>query len=79
MKAEFTKDCAFDVNGKVFVNNPQGTPTWLESIVTKITDPLSYKIKLSDGSVIHHHIDHICICYSPPQQIFLLKQPLTIV
>ena len=30
---KLTKDRAFDVNDKVFVNNPQGTPTWLEGIV----------------------------------------------
>ena len=56
------------MNDKVFVDNHQGTPTWLEGIVTEITGPLSYKIKLNDGSIIRHHIDHIRICHSPPQQ-----------
>ena len=62
------KDHAFDVNDKVFMNNLQGTLTWLEGIVTEMTGPLSYKIKLNDGSIICHHIDHIHICYSLPQQ-----------
>ena len=65
---KLTKDSTFDVNEKVFVNNPQGTPTWLEGIVTEITGPLSYKINLSYGSIIRHHIDHIHIHYSPPWQ-----------
>ena len=65
---KLTKDRAFDVNDKFFVNNPQGTPTWLEGIVTEITGPLSYKIKLSNGSIIRRHIYHIRIRYSPPQQ-----------
>ena len=70
---KLTKDCAFDVNDKVLVNNPQGTPTWLKGIVTGIICPLSYKIKLNNSSIILHHIDHICIhhihiFYSPPQQ-----------
>ena len=37
-------------------------------IVTEITSPLSYKVKLSNGSIIRRHIDHICIHYSPPRQ-----------
>ena len=63
-----TKAHAFDVNDKVFVKNHQGTPPWLEGIVTEITGPLSYKIKLNDGSTICCHIDHIRFRHSPPQQ-----------
>ena len=65
---KFTKDRAFAVNDKVFVNNHQETLTWLEGIVTEITGPLSYKIKLNDGSIVCRHIDHIRIHHSPPQQ-----------
>ena len=63
-----TKARAFDVDDNVFVKNHQGTPTWLEGIVTKVTGPLSYKIKLSNGSIIRRHVDHIRIRHSPPQQ-----------
>ena len=41
---------------------------WIEGIVAEITGPLSYKIKLNDGSVIRRHVDHIRIHHSQPQQ-----------
>ena len=34
------------------MNNHQGTSTWLEDIMTEITGPFSYKIKLNDGLII---------------------------
>ena len=40
----------------------------MEGLETEITGPLSHKIKLNDGSVIRHHIDHICIRHSVAQQ-----------
>ena len=46
----------------------QGTPTWLEGIVTEITGPLSYKIKLDNGSIICHHVGHVCIHHSSSSQ-----------
>ena len=63
-----TKYHTFDVNDKVFVNNSQGFPIWSEGIVTEIIGPLSFKIKLNDGSVICCHVDHILIRNLPPQQ-----------
>ena len=65
---KFTKARVFGVDDKVFVKNHQGTPTWLEGIVTEITGPISYKVKLNDGSIIRRHVDHIRIRHSPPQQ-----------
>ena len=32
---------------------------WIESTVTDITGPLSYKIKLTDGTEVHRHVDSI--------------------
>ena len=63
-----TKPRAFNLNDPVFVRNHQGNPVWIEGIVAEITGPLSYKIKLNDGSVIRRHVDHIRICHSQPQQ-----------
>ena len=36
--------------------------------MTDITGPLSYKIKLNNGSIIRRHVDHIRIHYSSPHQ-----------
>ena len=32
---------------------------WMEGTVTEVTGPLSYKIKLNDGSVIRRHVDSL--------------------
>ena len=62
-----TKARTFKVDDPVFVKTHQGTPVWIEGIVTEITGPLSYKIKLNDGSVIRRHVDHIRIRHSQGQ------------
>ena len=63
-----TKLRTFNLNDLVFVKNNQGNPMWIEGIVTEIIGPLSYKIKLNDGSAIRCYVDHIRIHYSQPQQ-----------
>ena len=62
-----TKARTFKVDDPVFVKTHQGTPVWIEGIVTEITGPLLYKIKLNDGSVIRRHVDHIRIRHSQGQ------------
>jgi len=32
---------------------------WREGIVAEVNGPLSYKIKLTDGSVVHRHVDSV--------------------
>ena len=39
-------------------NFPAGNG-WLPGIIEEETGPLSYRIKLQDGRVVRHHIDHI--------------------
>ena len=58
----------FNVGEEVFVRNPQGTPAWWEGVIEKLTGPLSYKIKLNDGTILNRHVDHIRIRHSAPQQ-----------
>ena len=62
-----TKLRVFKVGDTVFVRNPQGTPAWWEGVIERITDPLSYRIKLNNGTVIKRHVDHIRIQHSPQQ------------
>ena len=58
----------FNVGEEVFVRNPQGTAAWWEGVIEKLTGPLSYKIKLNDGTILNRHVDHIRIRHSAPQQ-----------
>jgi len=69
-----TKARVFDVGDQVFVKSHQGTPAWWEGIVDDITGPLSYKIKLNDGTVIRRHVDHLRIRNSAPQQDSFTEQ-----
>lgn len=32
---------------------------WIEGIITELTGPLSYKIKLTDESIIRQHVDSV--------------------
>ena len=32
---------------------------WTEGIIAEVTSPLSYQIKLTDGSLVHPHVDSI--------------------
>jgi len=47
-------------NPVVVRNFVQGqSPPWLEDKVTACTGPLSYKVRLINGCIIHHHTDHL--------------------
>ena len=35
------------------------SPPWLEGKVTACTGPLSYKVRSTNGCIIHHHADHL--------------------
>ena len=51
---------SFDVHAKVYVKNHTGTtPRWLAGVVTKVTGPLSYVVRLQDGKIVRRHVDHI--------------------
>ena len=62
-KLNHDKSTTARVFDEVFVRNHQGTPTWLEGIVTDITGPLSYKIKLNN--------DNTLSCQSHPYSLFI--------
>ena len=34
-------------------------PKWIPGTVVKVTGPLSYMIKLQDGTTVHRHVDHV--------------------
>jgi len=49
------------IDNPVMVRNfVQGqSPAWLEGKVTASTGPLSYKVRATNGCIIHHHADHL--------------------
>ena len=54
-----TRHRTFSVNKTVFVRIFGCSPMWLPGTVLQQIVPLSYKIELRDGRVIHRHIDHL--------------------
>ena len=57
----------FTIGSIVFVRDFPTGNKWLPGTVTQSKGPLSFLIKLDDGHVIRHHIDHIQAC--PPSAI----------
>ena len=47
------------VGDTVNVHNFPAGNGWLPGIIEEETRPLSFRIKLQDGQVVRHHIDHI--------------------
>ena len=51
---KFTKD------EEVYVENfTKKNPRWIPGIITEVTGPLSYEIRLQDGTKVKRHIDHV--------------------
>ena len=53
-----TKERTFQAGDTVSVCNFPGD-TWIQGIIDKPSDPLSFYVKLQDGRVIRQHTDHI--------------------
>ena len=50
----------FVVDDNVFVKNfTSSCPKWLSGKVVAFKGPISYEIELTDGIVVHRHLDHI--------------------
>ena len=47
----------------VYVRNFGEGDTWLAGTIVNAPGPRSYNVKLSDGRVVRHHVDHIRFCY----------------
>ncbi|CDW57575.1 hypothetical protein TTRE_0000586701 [Trichuris trichiura] len=53
------KERVLDVNQPVAVRNFASDRKWVPATITESTGPVSYKARLSDGRIVHRHIDHI--------------------
>ena len=49
----------FDVGDAVYIRNFKGTPLWLPGTIDKCQGPVSYSVKLQNGTVLKCHVDHI--------------------
>ena len=49
----------FDVGDEVYIRNFKGTPLWLPGTIHKCRGPVSYSVKLQNGTVLKCHVDHI--------------------
>ena len=54
-----SKQQTFTVGANVLVRNFSTGPEWLLGTVIDSRGPVSYKVKLSDGRLIKHHVDHL--------------------
>ena len=49
----------FDVGDTVYIRNFRGTPLWIPGIVNQCRGPVSYSVKLNDGTIVKRHVDHV--------------------
>ena len=42
----------FDVDDTVYIRNFRGTPLWIPGIIDKCCGPVSYLVKLTNGTIV---------------------------
>ena len=52
----------------VYARNFQSSCVWSPGVVTEISGPLSTVIRLKEGQIVHHHIDHVKLRNSTSDQ-----------
>lgn len=43
----------------VHIRNISQRPKWILGFITKVIDPVSYRVMLGDGSIVHTHVDQV--------------------
>ena len=54
----------FQVGDDVHIQNFRGTPLWILGVIVKCQGPVSYCVKLNNGTVVRRHVDHVKSCKS---------------
>ena len=49
----------FDVDDTVYIQNFRGTPLWIPGIIDKSRGPVSYSVKLTNGTIVKQHVDYV--------------------
>ncbi|KFD51179.1 hypothetical protein M514_07943 [Trichuris suis] len=63
------KERVLVVNQPVAVRNFASDRKWVPATITESTGPVSYKARLSDGRIVHRHIDHIITGHPQPERV----------
>ena len=66
-----TKDRSFKEGDLVFVREFPSGSTWLPDTLVRMRGPLSCEVKLEDGCIKCHHVDHLqqlCVSASGPHR-----------
>ena len=57
----------FQKGDSVFVESfSRNKPRWIPGIVVQVSGPLSYQVKLEDGTMVKRHVDHVRSRYDQP-------------
>ena len=68
---------SFLINDPVLVKNFNNTgKKWLQGHIIKVVGPLSYVIKLTDGRIFRHHVDHLRKSTSPNNKSDITNDPV---
>ena len=49
----------FNIGENVYIRNFRGTPLWIPGVVDRYRGPVSYSVKLTDGTIVRRHVDHV--------------------
>ena len=58
---------SFNFGDTVYAKNYFGGKKWIPGMITKITGPVSYQVKLTDDRILKRHLDQIRIHYDNAQ------------
>ena len=57
----------FQEGDSVFVeSSSRSEPRWITAMVVQVSGPLSYEVKLEDGTMVKRHVDHVRSHYDQP-------------
>ena len=59
----------FKVGDKLYAKDFSDKGKRISASVIKVTGPISYKLKTQSGHFIRHHLDHLCVCYRPHDNV----------
>lgn len=59
----------FDIGSKVYARDYTVRGKWISATVSQITGPLSYVVRLNDGSTMRRHVDQLRLRHTPDEPL----------